>query len=264
MELVSLHPLDPVVARTYVQALKRETPVPASWKTWWNPDLVNAVDTTRSGNERAANQVTYGLAQALATEQPVFAQDGCAFSIWEARIDRGIGMLMRPPSRLFGEAGMDEAVARVMPIRLDLQHGMMGGSYVPARLIPDLARMLDTHLERTARRMHEGEYDTMALLGLMLEAVTYAREREFGLFEAMDVVGPDGEALPGTVVIRADRKRIDPAIRARIETAIKPPKKPGLFARVFGRASHPVFSATLNSHAQNGHVPLDRNPMDDE
>ncbi len=264
MELVSLHPFDPAVARTYVQALRNETTVPASWKTWWNPALANAVDITRTGNERAANQVTYGLAQALATEQPVFAQDGCGFSIWEARIDRGIGMLMRPPSRIFSEAGLDKAAARVMPIRLDLQHGMMGGSYVPARLIPDLARMLDTHLERTARRMHEGEYDTMALLGLMLEAVTYARERDLGLYEAMDIVGPNGEALPGTVVIRADSKRIEPAIRTRIEAAIKPPKKPGLFARIFSRASHPIFSASANGQTQNGHVSLERNPVDDE
>lgn len=264
MELVSLHPLDPDVVRTYVQALRNETTVPAAWATWWNPAYMNAVDLARTGDERAANRLTYGLAQALAMEQPVFAQDGCGFSIWEARIDRGIGMLMRPPSRLFGEAGMDEAVARVLPIRLDLQHGLMGGSFVPARLIPDLARMLDTHLERTARRMHEGEYDTMALLGLMLETVTYARERGLGLYEAMDIVGPNGEALPGTVVIRADRKRIDPAIRARIEAAIKPPKKRGLFARIFGRASHPVFSASANSHTPNGHLPLERNALDDE
>ena len=254
MELVSLHPYDPATVRTYVQVLRQEEPVPTSWASWWNPALTAAIDTTRTGNENAANQVTYGLAQALATEQPVFAQGGCGFSVWEARIDRGIGMLMRPPSRLFGDAGLDEATARVLPIRLDLQRGMMGGSFVPARLIPALGDLLDTHLERTARRMHEGEYDTFALLGLMLEAVAYARERNLGLYEAMDIVGPGGEAPPGMVVIRADKKRLDPVVRARIEAAIKPPKKPGLLARILGRSPHLVFTPSVNGHVPNEHV----------
>ncbi len=257
MELVSLHPYDPATVRTYVQVIRRQEAVPSSWVSWWNPALSVAIEAARTGNENAANQVTYGLAQAFAIEQPVFVQNGCGFSVWEARIDRGIGMLMRPPSRLFGDAGLDEATSRVLPIRLDLQRGMMGGSFVPARLIPALGDLLDTHLERTARRMHEGEYDTFALLGLMLEAVTYARERNLGLYEAMDVVGPGGEAIPGTVVIRADKKRLDPIIRARIESAIKPPKKLGLLARVLGRSSHPVFTPSDNGHGPNGQVPGD-------
>ncbi len=264
MELVTLHPFDPSVARTYVQVLAGEMAVPSAWATWWDPTLPNAFESAKGGNERDANRLTYAFAQALATEQPVFAQEGGGFSVWESRIDRGIGMLMRPPSRLFGEAGMDEAVARVMPIRLDLQQGMMGGSYVPARLMPTLATFLDTHLERTARRLAEGDYDPYPMLGVMLEAVAYAREHGLGLYEAMDIVGPDGEALPGTVVIRSSKKHIDPAIRARIETAIKPPRKPGLFARVFGRASHPVFSATANGTDPNGHLPIGKGAKEDE
>ncbi|HWV34385.1 MAG TPA: hypothetical protein VNZ55_02060 [Thermomicrobiales bacterium] len=253
MELVSLHPFDPSVARSYVQAVLGERPVPPEWQAWWNPALLRALSGAREGNESAANQLTYGLGQALASEQPVFAHDGFGLTLWEARIDRGVGMLMRPPSRLFGEAGLDDVTARAMPIRLDLQQGMMGGAYIPARLVPDFERLLDTRLERTARRLHEGEYDVFAMLGLMLDAVAYARTHGFGLYEAMDIVGPSGEAPAGAAVVRADRKRIDPDVRARIELAIKPPKKPGLLSRLLGRTAPANVDSATNGHAASPH-----------
>jgi hypothetical protein len=112
---------------------------------------------------------------------------------------------------------------------------MMGGAYIPARLVDQAAQMLDEHLERSARRLAEAEYDAVASTGLMYEALTFAREQGVGLFEAQDVVGPGGEALPGISVVMPDPRRWDRALVTRIEEAITPPKQPGLFQRMFGR-----------------------------
>ncbi|MGC4191153.1 MAG: hypothetical protein QM589_08300 [Thermomicrobiales bacterium] len=243
MELITVHPLDPEIVRAYVAVLQGDEPVPDGWRTWWTPALTAALDPARRGSERAANQLTFGLAQVLTVQWPVYFQQGFGFTTWEARVDRGVGILLRPPSRLFVEAGLPESVARAMPIRLDLQQGMMGGAWIPARLVPDLERQLDTRLERTARRLHDGEFDPYAMLGLMLEAATYARQQGLGLFEAMDVVGPGGEAIGGGTVVTPDRKRLAPTIQERIAEAIRPPKQPGLLARMFGRKGHEVFSS---------------------
>lgn len=232
MELVSLHPFDPDVASRYVRALGgAEAPAPA-WRPWWDSTLAGALEGVRRGDEEAANVVTLGLARALAQEQPVFAQEGFGLTTWEARVDRGVGMLMRPPSRLFVDAGLDRELVQAMPIRLDLQRGLMGGAYVPARLVGDLHELLEFRLDRMARRLHEAEYDPVAMLGLMFEAVDYARERGLGLYEALDVVGP---TLPGMVVVEPNPKRLDRELRQRIEVAIKPKKGPGLLARLLGR-----------------------------
>jgi len=235
MELVSLHPFDPAVARSYVQALLGQQAPPPEWSAWWSPRLMRAISEAREGSEAAANQLTFGLAQALSTEHPAFTKDGFGLSVWEARVDRGVGMLMRPPARLFADAGLDPGISRAMPVRIDLQLGMMGGAWIPARLIPDLERLLDARLERMAKRLHEAEYDPYSMIGLMLDAVRYASQHGLGLYEALDVIGPGGEAIPGTVVVTSDRKRIPGEIKSRIELAIKPPKKPGLFSRMLGR-----------------------------
>ena len=232
MELISLHPFDPDVASRYVRALVAAGVPDETWTAWWDRDAVAALDRAREGSEDAANQITLGLAHALSQEQPVFVHEGFGLTTWEARIDRGVGMLMRPPSRLFVDAGLDRQAVHAMPIRLDLQRGLMGGAYVPARLVGDLYELLDFRLDRMARRLHEAEYDAVALLGLMFEAVAYARDRGLGLYEAIDAVGP---ALPGMVVIEPDAKRLDRELRDRIEAAIKPQKGPGLFSRLLGR-----------------------------
>jgi len=242
MELITVHPLDPELVRTYVAVLQGNEAVPQAWRAWWTPALPAAIEGARRGDERAANRLTLGLAQALTGQWPAYFQQGFGFTTWEARVDRGVGMLLRPPSRLFVEAGLPEPVARAMPIRLDLQQGMMGGAWIPARLVPDLERQLDARLERTAKRLHEGEFDAYAMLGLMLEAATYARTQGLGLFEAMDVVGPGGETMAGGVVVTPDRKRLAPAVQERIAEAIRPPKGPGLLARMFGRKGHEAFS----------------------
>ncbi|MGB3330996.1 MAG: hypothetical protein WBA46_18675 [Thermomicrobiales bacterium] len=257
MELITVHPLDPETVRRYVAALQGTEAVPAAWAAWWTPALTGALAGAREGNERAANQLTHGLAQALAVELPVYFQQGFGFTTWEARVDRGLGMLLRPPSRLFVEAGLPEPVARTMPIRLDLQQGMMGGAWIPARLVPDLERQLDLRLERTAKRLADGEFDAYAMLGLMLEAATYARQQGLGLFEAMDVVGPEGELQGAGTVVIPDRRRLSPAVQERIAVAITPPKQPGLLARLFGRKGQEAFSPNGKTPPPSDVTPFD-------
>src|SRR3712207_7989765 len=61
-----------------------------------------------------ANAVSYGLARLLGAVEPVFFVPGLGFTQLEAKFDRGIGMLLRPPSRLFGDAGLETIAARAM------------------------------------------------------------------------------------------------------------------------------------------------------
>src|SRR3712207_5599918 len=141
-------------------------------------------------------------------------------------------MLLRPPSRLFLDAGLGLRAARTMPIRLDLARGMMGGAFVPARLVPQLERLLEDRTARLLRRLTDAELDAVPVLGLMMEACAYARARDFGLFEAIDVVVPDAPEAnpPGARVSAPDRKQLDPALRRRLEQAVKANKPPGLLA----------------------------------
>jgi hypothetical protein len=237
MELISLHPFDPEVASRYVKVLVAGDAPDESWRAWWDGTAVAALDQAREGSEDAANQISLGLARALSHAHPVFVHQGFGLTTWEARIDRGVGMLMRPPSRLFVDAGLDRQAVQSMPIRLDLQRGLMGGAYVPSRLVGDLYELLDFRLDRMARRLHEAEYDAVAVLGLMFEAVGYARERGLGLYEALDAVGPP---IPGMLLIEPDPRRLDRELRDRIEQAIKAQKGPGLLSRLFGRGQSPA------------------------
>ena len=228
MELCSLHPYDPATVTRYVAAMTGTS----------NAESVRAARSDYAlalgGDERGANALSLGLAQELAREQPSFLQIGMGLTILEARIDRGVGMLLRPPSRLFGDAGLDLRAARAMPIRLDLSRGMMGGAHVPPRLVPELERLLESRTERFLRRLTAAEMDAVATMGLLLAACAHARERGLGLYEALDAIGPNGEGADGGLVV-ADRKRIEPGLRRRLEEAAKPPKKPGLAARLLGR-----------------------------
>lgn len=237
MELCSLHPFDTASVGRYVAALRGDIAPPPEWSAWWLEDARRGLAAARAGNEAAANTFTHALALALSTEHPSFAQEGFGLTAWEARIDRGVGMLLRPPSRLLMDAGLDSGVARTLPIRLDLHRGTMGGAFVPARLVPELERLIDARLERMARRLHEAEYDSVATLGLLYEAVSYARDRGLGLYEAMDVVMPDLSTglAPGATVVGPNPKRLDPALRRRLAEAAKPPRKAGPIARLLGR-----------------------------
>lgn len=249
MEIISLHPFDSEIARRYVAALRGEAPPDPSWDGWWSDALPRASERARAGDEAAMNQLTLGLAWALGSHHPTFVGDGFGLTVWEARIDRGIGMLMRPPSRLFADAGLDAATARAMPIRLDLEAGVMGGAYVPARLIDDLDTIIETRFDRTVRRLAEAGYDPARTLGLMMEAVAFARRGGMGLYEAIDAVGPDGQAIGGGVVIEADPRRLGREMRQRIAGAQRAPKRErrSLIARLLHRQT-PVATSPNGFH----------------
>jgi hypothetical protein len=85
--------------------------------------------------------------------------------------------------------------------------------------------------------MAEAELDAPAFLGVLLEASAYAAERGLGLYEATDVVVPGVAASepPGLRLIAPDRKRLERDLRRRLEAAARPPKEPGLLARMLGR-----------------------------
>ncbi|MBA2520974.1 MAG: hypothetical protein H0V24_15025 [Chloroflexia bacterium] len=244
-ELCTLHLLDPAIVARYVAAVtgqaEPETVVPHAPE--WSARIVRAArvgyERAGAGQEQGANIISYGLAQALAASQPSYLLPRSGLSAWEARVDRGLGMLMRPPSRLFGEAGLPVAIARAMPIRVDFGGGMMGGAHIPARLIPELQRLLDSKAERLVRRLVEAELDGVALLGLYIEAAEAAAAQKLGLYEAIDVIIPEAPDAdpPGTRLIQPDQRRLPAALRQRLEDAAKPPKKPGLMARLLKRAA---------------------------
>lgn len=238
MELCSLHPFAPATVERYVAVVQDGAEPPAAWSGAWLEDARRGLRRARAGDEAGANALGYGLALALSTEHPSFAYSGFGLTAWEARIDRGVGMLLRPPSRLLIDAGLEREAAHVLPIRLDLHRGMMGGAFIPPRLVSELQQLLETRTERFARRLREAEYDPVPTLGLLFEAVTYAQERGLGLFEAMDVVLPDLSTgvVPGAGVFGPDSKRLDKALRARLIEAAKPPRKPGLLGRLRGES----------------------------
>jgi hypothetical protein len=150
-------------------------------------------------------------------------------------------MLLRPPSRLFADAGLETTAARAMPIRVDAAGGMMGGAFIPPVLTPQFHDLLEQRMDRLARRMAEAEMDAPALLGSLLQVAAYAAERRLGLFEAIDVIVPDvpESAPPGMRLVIPDRKRLDRDLRKRLEEAARPPKEPGVLARLFRRGAMP-------------------------
>ncbi len=239
----TLHPIDPEILRRYVLALRGEEPpaaVAPRDPAWAERVLTRARaghEKARRGDEAGANAISLGFAQVLATAQPTFYLPGASLTALEARIERGVGMLMRPPSRLFGEAGLDVPSARAMPIRLDLGSGSMGGAFVPARLVPQFAALLRERETRLVRRMVEAEMDAVAVYGLLLQTAEWAEARGLGLFEALDAIVPEVPEAdpPGAAIAAPNRKALDPAVRRRLEEAAKPPKKPGLLSRLFGQ-----------------------------
>lgn len=239
MEPISLHPFDPTIAAGFAAVLTGRDTAPAAWLPFLPDTLATDLEQAAAGSEAAANRISLAFAAIVAQEHPSYFHQGFGLTTWEARVDRGVGMLMRPPSRLFVDAGLDRRLVAAMPIRLDLQGGLMGGAWIPPRLVGAFADLIEARLDRMARRLHEAETDPFAHLGLMHAAVTYAAANDLGLMEAIGVVGPEGEHRPGMRVIVADRRVMDPEILRRIELAIMPPKKPGLMSRLFGRRNSP-------------------------
>jgi hypothetical protein len=173
----------------------------------------------------------------LGAVEPVFFIPGLGFTQLEAKFDRGIGMLLRPPSRLFGDAGLATIAARAMPIRIDAAGGIMGGAFMPPAQLPRFRDLLEQRLDRLARRLAEAELDAPAFLGVLLEASAYAGDRGLGLYEAIDVVVPGVSASepPGLRLVAPDRKRLERDLRRQLEAAARPPKEPGFLARILGR-----------------------------
>jgi hypothetical protein len=126
-----------------------------------------------------------------------------------------------------------------MPIRLDAASGMMGGANIPPALTPQFRDLLERRTERLARRMTEAELDAPALLGTLMTAADYAAERGLGLYEAADVAVPGvpESEPPGMRAVVPDRKRLPPELRKRLEAASRPPRQPGLLARLLGRGT---------------------------
>ncbi|MDQ3514488.1 MAG: hypothetical protein M3462_12695 [Chloroflexota bacterium] len=237
MEATALHILDDATVAAYL-------------RDGISPIITRSGDAPGRRATPPTAGATAGLAVALAVAGPSFVHPGISLTALEARIDRGVGMLLRPPARLFIGAGLDPALARQMPVRLDLAGGApMGGAFIPAHLVPELESLIERRLARFLRRLADAEMDPVATLGLLLDACAVARARGCGLYESLDVIVADAPASwpPGGVRL-ADRKRLDPVLRRRLEEAAKPPKpvkRPGLVARMLGRGS----AVTPNGHA---------------
>jgi hypothetical protein len=246
MEIMSLHPLDDQVVARYVGAVTGAVEPDPAWQPWWPREVPVLLERMRAGDERAANEITVRLAYALGQRHPTFAAPGFGLTLWEARVDRGVGMYLRPPSRLFRDLGIDLDLIRYMPIRVDTNLGVMGGAYIPSHLLARVKALLTDREQRMARRLREAEYDPVVALWLFNAAVDYALERGMGLYEALDAVGPAGEAAFGGEVIVGNRERVPKVERKRIDELSKPPKKPGLLQRVMGRSG---------TNGQNGHHP---------
>lgn len=246
MEIMSLHPLDEEIVTRFVVAVTGEAPPDPAWQPWWPREVPVLLERMRAGDERAANELTLRLAWALGTRHPTFAAPGFGLTLWEARVDRGVGMYLRPPARLFRELGLGLDVLRTMPIRVDTTLGLMGGAFVPAHLVPKVKELLEAREQRMARRLREAEMDPVVALTLFHDAVDYALARNLGLYEALDAVGPGGEAVFGGEVVIGSRDRVPRSERKRIDELSKPPKKPGLLQRMFGRD---------DPDSQNGHHP---------
>jgi hypothetical protein len=252
MEMMSLHPLDERIVARFVASLRGEREPDPAWQAWWPSRAAVLMERMRVGDERASNEITLALANALGAEAPTFAAPGFGLTLWEARVDRGVGMYLRPPARLFRDAGMELDVVRSMPIRIDTNLGPMGGAYIPPHVLPKVKELLTSREQRMARRLREAELDPVVALTLFGEAVDYALERGQGLFEAQDAVGPGGESVFGGEVVIGSRDRVPKAERKRIDELSKPPKKPGLLKRMFGGADDPA--------SQNGHQPPGETP----
>ena len=245
MQLASIHPVDLAVATRFGEALTAPgtgpaVGVPAIDGTRWLRDRIGAAQaglaTANAGRESGANAVSLALAQVLAAAQPSFVHEGVSLTMIEASIDRGVGMLLRPPSRLFTELGVPIAAARTMPIRLDQSSGLMGGAYLPASLVPRFRDLLVERDVRFVRRLHDSGYDAIAVYGLLLELATYAADRDLGLIEAVDAVVPDDPRAnpPGTRIVTADARRLDRATVQRLTDSLRPPKR-SLMDRITGR-----------------------------
>ena len=125
---------------------------------------------------------------------------------------------------------------------------------MPPAQMPRFRDLLEQRLDRLARRLAEAELDAPAFLGVLLEASAYAADRGLGLYEATDVVVPGVPASepPGLRLVVPDRKRLERDLRRRLEAAARPPKEPGLLARLLGRGVVPRADDPENGRRWRG------------
>lgn len=226
MQLISMHLYSPEIATRYVQALRGEGTPPWSW---WEDNLRELVKQPL--DELSANRISTGLALAMADEHPTFHYEGFGLTPWEALIDRGVGMLMRPPARVFVDNGVHPLFVGSMPIRLDLQGGIMAGAWIPPHLIEKLDQLVELRLELWAKRLHEAESDPYPLLATMRMVTDAAKSSGLGLIEAINILPPNARVVEAPI-----RKKMDPELRARIDAALADEKQ-GLMGRLFGKRS---------------------------
>src|SRR5262245_47864084 len=110
MELCSLHPFDETAAHEFVRRVGSYSLVSTTVGST-NVDVARgAIEAIVAGRERGRYELTYAFARELASLQPTFFHPGISLTTWEARIDRGVGMLMRPPARLAIDGGLEPAL----------------------------------------------------------------------------------------------------------------------------------------------------------
>jgi hypothetical protein len=235
LRVFSLHPVTVADVSEFLAIAASSTDAPGALP----------IEMLRGGDSRGPELLGLALAAFLANRRPSFVLIETSLTSWEAQIDRGVGMLLRPPARLFVDAGLERSLAQQLAIRLDHAGGRMAGAFVPAHLVGQLEDLLEDRLERDLRRLREAELDPVANMGLILQAVAYARANQTGLIEA---IGATDGMDPGARVVVADRSRLPKDLRKRLEAAAKPPKKPGLIARLLG--GRPESNANgINQHA---------------
>ncbi len=260
MQPSALHPFDPTVADAFVRALAgSETVQLPGLDPIWSRQILDQARAGYAravqGQERGFTELTAAFGAAVSALHPTFQHDGLSLTSWEAQIDRGAGMLLRPPARFLIDAGLDPTIARQLAIRLDFTLGMMGGAYVPPRLVPQLSALLEHRFDRLVKRLVDADIDPLPHMSMLIAAVDYAQARGLGLFETLGVVIPEAAASlpPETQIVVFDRKRLDPDLRKRIELAAKPVKEPGKLSRLLGRAK----PASDDLPSQNGHAHLE-------
>ncbi len=226
MQLITMHLYSPEIATRYVQALRGE--ISPAW-SWWDDELKDMMKQPLS--EIAANRISSGLALAMADDLAIFHCEGLGLTPWESTIDRGLGMLMRPPARAFVDNGVHPLLLHSMPIRLDLQGGIMAGAWIPPHLIDKFDQLIDARLELWAKRLNEAESDPYPLLAAMRMVADEARTTGLGVIEAINVI------QPGTPVIETpNRKKMDAQLRARIDGALAE-EKTGFLNKLFRKGS---------------------------
>ena len=177
-QVFSLHPVTVTDVAAFLEGAERGD----------NALGARALELLRRGDSRGPDQLGEALTTFLADRHPIFVLTEISLTNWEAQIDRGIGMMMRPPARLFIDAGMERPLAQQMSIRLDHNAGSMAGAFVPAHLVGQFDGMLEERLQRHLRRLREAELDPIANVGLLLQAVAFAKSNGTGLIEATGVV----------------------------------------------------------------------------